>query len=217
MIKFHVGIMSALLLTANPANAEKTLARETSPLTYEIEGSIKQQHLLELISTFNNKATDRPLRLILRNSYGLEKDSADLLMKFANWIDQSQIELAVDGICVKACGLLFLSAHKKILLKSTNRPFSFVMLQALVNDDDELDDELNAYFKKLIQKNSEHRFPDFFFKKITQVEESVGGILIANSEERKNTNTIFSKGNPGNNKPEALDGYTLEKLGILNE
>lgn len=197
--------------------AETQQAPTDKPILYEVKSFLKEQHLLDLERIYKSKNATQPLRLILRDTYGFGKRQPELLLRFANWIDQNPIEVAAEGICAGECGLLFFSARTKILLKSPTHPPSFVILQAQVNEDGEYDDAINAFFKKLIQKNSDNRIPDLFFEKITQVHDWVGGVLVANPSDYENSNSFFSKRSPDKAKPVVLDGYTLEKLGILNE
>ncbi len=189
---------------------------DSDMLVFTIENQLDAEHLKQA-QLAHARATQAglPFRLKIQGSIGFKQRDFSLTKAYGDWLDQNQIEVAVAGLCVKECALLFLSAHKKIVHAQLNDRKTLIVLQSLTNDFDEFDEEINQYFEQLIRKNSQEKIPALFFEKTREVSDDLAGVAIVPISKRPTSNVFFSKSIK--TKPEFIESYTLDKMGIKLE
>lgn len=203
-------------LASSPLFAQD-LQQKVTTFSFVIEEKITRKNFNDIQNLFSQyDKNSGNFRLVLRNVIGVEKGHGELFLNLLNWIDKNEIEVAASGLCVKECGQLFLSAHKKILLNPDKSKPPLIVLQAIYNKDGELLEEQNNYLKELIIKNSKNKFPAYVFDKIfNEVRDDFSGVFISPTSRSPSSNMAFSASIK--ERPEYIEGYTLEKLGILAE
>ncbi len=210
LLLFAFGFASSQLL------AEDAQQKRTT-FNFLIEEKITRQNFVDIQNSFSQYDKNSGyFRLVLRNVVSIEEGDETLLLDLVNWVDKNRIEVAASDFCSGACGQLFLSAHKKILLNPNKSKPTLVVLQAIYNKDDELIEEQNNYLKELIVKNSHNKFPTEVIDRVfKEVGDKFSGLFISSASKSPSSNMAFRATRKTNFEP--IEGYTLEKLGILVE